>query len=224
MNCQHCEAALSEQDRFCPSCGGEQVRHNSAEPFQSNRQIVGYSSKINDPCIAATMKKINSSGMVFTFVLAVVAIIGFTIVGAAEVGGFELPSALFIGLGFGGLLIVIGLFQRARTKRDKTWDGTIIDKTIKQPRYHERRQGNYQVEYTMYVRKEDGSTKKIPCTKDYFDYIQIGDRVRHHAGTADFLFEKYDKSRDSIIYCIVCSSKNDITNDWCHRCKCPLLK
>jgi len=212
-----------ENSGFGPAYGGEPGPQNQTESSHPDNRPVGYSQKINDPRVAAVLKKIGSSGVVFTFILAALAVIGFTVAGAAQVGGFELPSALYMGLGFGGLLLVIALIQKIRGKKDKTWDGTLVDKRIKEPTYTQQRQGHYTTEYILYVRKSDGKTKKISATQEYFNYLQIGDQLRHHAGTADFLFEKYDKSRDSSIYCIACTSKNDINNDLCYRCKCPLL-
>lgn len=37
-------------------------------------------------------------------------------------------------------------------------------------------------------------------------------------------YEKHDKSKDSIIFCAACSSLNNIEDNNCFRCKCPLLK
>ena len=50
----------------------------------------------------------------------------------------------------------------------------------------------------------------------------IGDRVRHLAKLNSY--EKYDKTKDSIIFCIACGTLCDIADDTCCRCKCPLLK
>lgn len=220
----HCGTEATEDARFCPSCGGEQDRQNPADSSAESRQLVGYSQRITDPRVAAVLKKISSSGMTFTFILAVIAFIGFTGAGAAEVGGFALPSAMYMGLGFGGLLVAIGLIQKARTKKDITWDGAVIDKKIKEPTYRERQSGNYQTQYLLSIRRDDGRTKIVSSTKELYDYFQIGDHIRHHGGTPAHIFEKYDKSRDSVIFCIACTSKNDIGNDLCYRCKCPLLK
>ncbi len=55
-----------------------------------------------------------------------------------------------------------------------------------------------------------------------YNYYRIGDRVRHHAGLNSY--EKYDKTRDSIIFCAACATLCDIGDDVCYRCKCPLLK
>lgn len=224
MYCENCGSPLSENARFCTSCG---IEHNGLEQTVQtggNRSLVGYSGKINDPLIAETLKKVNKSGMIFTFVLAVAAVIGFTIAGAAEVGGFELPFAFFMGLAIGALLIVIAFFQRVKGKKEGTWDGVVADKTVKQPTYSERQKGDYQTRYSVHIHRDDGSIKVISCTEDLFHYYQIGEQVRHHAGTLDHVLEKYDKSHDSVIYCIVCSTKNDIQQDYCSRCKSPLMK
>lgn len=223
MNCQHCGTALSNHARFCPACGGEQNSFFPPATSGPNQRLIGYSERINDPRIAAMMQKINRSGLVFTLILAVVAVIGFTVAGAAEVGGFELPSALYYGLGIGGLLLVIGVIGRIRTGNDQTWDGTIESKKTKHPSYSDRQRGHYKTYYYLFVRRTDGKLKKIASSEDYNNYFQIGDRVRHHAGTAAHNMEKYDKSQDSIIYCVACTSKNEITSDSCHRCKSPLL-
>lgn len=41
---------------------------------------------------------------------------------------------------------------------------------------------------------------------------------------AQFAYEKYDKSKDRIIYCNVCSMMNPIQNDRCKRCNNLLFK
>jgi len=55
-----------------------------------------------------------------------------------------------------------------------------------------------------------------------YNYYQTGDRVRHHGGLNSF--EKYDKSQDDIVFCNACASLNDINDEYCFRCNCPLLK
>lgn len=224
MNCNNCGATLSENARFCASCGAD--RGGGAQTVQTgeNRPLVGYSDNINDPRIASALKKTNKTGMIFTLALAVVVVIGFSVAGALEVGGFALPSAFFFGLILGGLLIVIALFQGAKAKRDKSWDGAVIDKTYKEASYADRQRGHYQTRYFIHIRRNDGGVKKLTVTEELFHYYQIGEHVRHHAGTAEHVLEKYDKSRDSVLYCIVCSTKNEIQNDVCRRCKSPLLK
>jgi hypothetical protein len=224
MNCKNCGATLSVNAIFCASCGADQSGGTQSRQTDGNPSLVGYSDKIHDPRIATTLKKINKSSMFFILVLAVVVVIGFSVAGALEAGGLELPSAFFFGLILGGLLIVLALFQRAKGKKDGTWDGVVVDKTYKEASYADRQRGNYQTRYSIHIRREEGGVKKLSCTEDLFHYYQVGDHVRHHAGTVEHVLEKYDKSRDSVIYCIVCSTKNEIHNDVCHRCKSPLMK
>ncbi len=50
----------------------------------------------------------------------------------------------------------------------------------------------------------------------------VGDRVRYHPRFG--AYEKYDKSKDRIIYCIVCDEMNPIQNDRCKKCNNLLFK
>lgn len=224
MNCKNCGRELLENSKFCTFCGVDQGEDLKVEQSNGNSLLVGYSEKITDPSIALALKKMNKSGVVFTLVLAVVAVFGFSMAGALEVGGFELPYAFYFGLALGGLLIALSFFQGAKGKKDGTWDGVVIDKTYKKASYAQRETGDHRTRYTIKVRKNDGSIKKLSCTEDLYHYYKIGDHVRHHGGTLPHLLEKYDKSNDRFIYCIVCSTKNEIENNICRRCKSPLMK
>ena len=64
--------------------------------------------------------------------------------------------------------------------------------------------------------------RKPPCPCEMYDYFKVGDRVRYHPAFATY--EKFDKSRDSIIYCNVCSMMNPVSNDRCERCANLLFK
>ena len=83
---------------------------------------------------------------------------------------------------------------------------------------------NY-TEYTTVVHSDRGNKKQIverDSERDMFDYLSAGDRVRYHPtfGT----YEKYDKSKDRIIYCNICRMMNPIKNDRCKRCNNLLFK
>ncbi len=224
MYCKKCGSFIPENTKFCTSCGLEQDLDLQTDQAATSSSLVGYSDKINDPRIAENLEKMNRSGMVFTMILAVLAVFGFSIAGALDLGGLELPTAFFLGLALGGLLIVIALFQRAKGKKDGTWDGVIVDKTLKKASYASQETGDYRDSYYAHIRLMNGRIKKLSLTEDLFNYYNVGDHVRHHAGTLGHVLEKYDKSGDSVIYCIVCTSKNGFENDICRRCKSPLLK
>lgn len=189
---------------------------------------VGYSSKISDPAFAKYMKNTNRWSAIFAVIVALAAVIGFTVAGEKGAEGMENPQAMFIGLGIGGMFLLIALFQILGRKRSRTWDGVVTDKKINQKR---RRQssGNedYWVDYLEYVvliTENGGKTHEIKIDDDAtsYNYYRVGDRVRHHAGLNSY--EKYDKSGDNIIFCAACASLNKMEDERCFRCKCPLLK
>ena len=103
-----------------------------------------------------------------------------------------------------------------------------MDKKVKKK---EKTQGSgddsYSVKYLEYVvtvQSQEGKKYRMTAEDDstVYDYFLIGDRVRHHEGLNSY--EKYDKSKDSIIFCSACATLCDINEDFCWRCKCPLLK
>lgn len=193
---------------------------------------IGYSPKINDPAFKEYVKKTNRWAFYFSLALALIAVIGFYIAG--ETGSeMDNPQSLFIGLGIGGMFIVIALIQILKRKQGKTWDGEVVDKKIEHKKriredYNsENNRTAYEEHYTLYtvfIRREDGKIHPISVENNdiIYNYYQVGDRVRYHG----FLnsFEKYDKSNDTIIPCNACGTICDINEDYCYRCKCPLLK
>lgn len=229
MYCKHCGTALPDDTRFCTGCGAQAGSASDSRPTVGGGRI-GYSDRIHDPAFARYLKNTNRWSAIFSMILAVAAVIGFYIYGETS-SEMENPQALFIGMGIGGMFLIIALYTTIARKRSKTWDGVVVDKTIKKKN---RRQStgsgddyyiHYYSEYAVIVREDGkGKTHRLTAEDDdtVFNYYQIGDRVRHHAGLNSY--EKYDKSKDSIIFCSACSTLCDINDDVCFRCKCPLLK
>ena len=189
---------------------------------------VGYSDRITDPAFAKYIKNNNRWAVIFSLILAAAAIIGFFIAGEMGADGMENPQALLIGTGIGGMFLLITLFTVIGRKRCKTWDGVIVDKKVKK-KYKTQGSGDdsYSVKYLEYVvtvQSQEGKKYRMTAEDDstVYDYFLIGDRVRHHEGLNSY--EKYDKSKDSIIFCSACATLCDINDDFCWRCKCPLLK
>ncbi len=115
-----------------------------------------------------------------------------------------------------------------RKSQKPIWEGSVVNKYSKERYEHrgsEDSNGRTYMEYTTVITTDAGK-KKIIVEKDsghaMYGYLSVGDRVRFHPmfGT----YEKYDKSKDSIIYCSVCSMKNPIDNDRCERCSNLLFK
>lgn len=180
---------------------------------------MSFSQKIEDPAYSKYKRDSITWSFLFSFILAIIAVIAFPIYGN-HTGELDWPESLFYGMGIGGMFIAIATLQTAKRKLDKTWDGVIVDKQS----YNVNSKGEYKTRYILKIEKDSGKVKTIKWTDypDIFNYYDIGDRVRHHKGL--FYFEKYDKSRDTEILCISCIYFNDIKEEFCIRCKCPLLK
>ncbi len=230
MVCRYCGATLSDHAKFCKTCGRAQDPTNQAVQPAPGSGLVGFSARIQDPAFKKYVKNSNRWAFIFSLILAAVAIIGFFIYGETS-SEMENPQALFIGIGVGGMFVAIAFFQILGRNSSKTWDGTVVDKKIEKKRRQKSVGGNdkeYYYEnyilYTVLIRSEDGKKYKLSIedSDTQYNYYQIGDRVRHHKGLNSY--EKYDKSRDSIVFCNACASLNNIQDDCCFRCKCPLLK
>jgi hypothetical protein len=185
----------------------------------------GYSQKINDPAMSRYVHNANNWSVIFALVLAIAAVSGFYIYGESS-DEMENPESLYIGLTIGSMFLLIAIFQIIGRNRSTTWDGTIVDKKITQKRRHDKYQKRWidYLEYTVSIRADNGKMHFTSADDDdtKYNYYKIGDRVRHHKGLNTY--EKQDKSGDSIIFCNACASLNDINEDYCFRCNCPLLK
>lgn len=227
MYCKHCGTAFTDNTRFCTGCGVQMGDPPDTCPAAGVGHI-GYSERIHDPTFAGYLKNTNRWSAIFSVILAVAVIIGFYIYGETS-REMENPQAMFIGLGIGSMFLLVALYTIIARKRSITWDGVVVDKTVKKK---SRRQSSgkddyyidYYTEYAVIVRDERGKTHRLTAEDDdtRYNYFQVGDRVRHHARLNSY--EKYDKSRDSIIFCSACATLCDINDDVCWRCKCPLLK
>lgn len=227
MYCANCGTQISESVRFCPGCGSgiNQASPNGPQPAG----LRGFSPRINDPAFAKYVKNSNRWAAIFSIILAVAAVIGFYIAGEAGAEGMSNPGSLYIGFGIGGMFLMIALVQILRRKGGRTWDGTVEDRKIKKKTMrHDYGDDNVQyddyLEYSVIVRSDQGK-RHVMKWKDndtLYNYFNIGDRVRHHAGLNSY--EKYDKTGDRFIPCNACGTLCDISEDACFRCKCPLLK
>ncbi len=190
--------------------------------------LIGFSRRIQDPAFARYISNSNRWSVIFSLILAFAAVVGFYVYGEVS-REMNNPEALFIGLGIGAMFIVIAIFQIIGRKRSKTWDGYVVDKKCdkKSRRVNTGQNDYYWQDYLLFsvlIKSDNGKVHTISAEDDdtVYNYYQIGDRVRHHAGLNSF--EKFDKSKDTIIFCSACATLNNINDDYCYRCKCPLLK
>jgi hypothetical protein len=224
MYCQHCGAELTENAEFCSVCGNARRPQAPGVPVS----LRGFSPRINDPAFAKYVKNSNRWSALFAAILAVAAVIGFYIYGESsdEMGN---PDALYIGFAIGGMFLLIALIQILRRKGSKTWDGTVEDKKVKKKTERQTygdgdvRYDEY-LEYSVIIRSDQGKRHLIKWrdSDTLYNYYRVGDRVRHHAGLNSY--EKHDKTGDRFIPCSACAMLCDIGDDYCFRCKCPLLK
>lgn len=229
MDCPHCGAAILDSAKFCRECGAQNSPPSEVRQTGAGVRWAGYSERIGDPAFARYIKNTNRWSAVFSVALAVIAVVGFFIAGEMGLEDMENPQSLYIGLGIGGMFIAIALFQILGRKRSRTWDGQVVDKTVKK-KSRVVKSGNddsrteYYTEYAVFIRENGGKVHRLTAEDDdtVYNYYRVGDHVRHHAGLNSY--EKYDKTQDSSIFCSACSTLCDIDDDVCFRCKCPLLK
>jgi hypothetical protein len=180
---------------------------------------VGYSERISDPAFKKYIRNTKQWAGIFSMALAVIVTVSFTVYGHLS-DEMDNPEAFYIGLVIGGMFMAIGLYRVLGIKLSKTWEGKVTNKLIRH-----KRKDKLHIEYTVVITKDNsGKTHELTTVDDdtIYNYYRIGDFVRHHGGLNSF--EKFDKSSDTIIFCNACATLNDIREDVCFRCRCPLLK
>ena len=230
MFCRYCGFPLDDEDGYCPRCGAEiPGKAGKTEErvigFYHPSINLGYSPRISDPSYARYLRDAKNWSFLFAGILAVAAAVVFPIY-LIKTDAMQMPYALYAGLGLGGMFLAIATGQYMLRKLDKTWDGTVTDKSERRVRRYNRstRRWETYMEYRFTVQRDGGKLyRHVFRNNPYiYDYYNKGDRVRHHGGFS--YYEKYDKTRDAQIFCIACQTFNDIANDRCARCGCALLK
>jgi len=176
---------------------------------------MAYSEKINDPAFDRYLRNTKNYRLQFSLALAFIAIAGFFLYGHFS-DEMDNPEALYIGLTIGGMFIIIGLFSARSVKSAVTWDGVVTGKKI--------RQAGGKLEYVVMISDAKNRIHEIKSENDatLHDYYREGEKVRFHGRLHSY--EKYDKSKDEIIFCNACAFMHDISDDFCRNCGCPLLK
>lgn len=239
MFCTNCGEKLPEDAAFCTNCGAsvqkveEDATNSSAQaaaltqnnmPSHDQAALVGWSSKSNHPEILEAARKNKKSAMGCAWILLLIFPIGFLLAGLF-IDEMPLNEAIIIGVGLGVIMLIINLVRIKDMKRP-VWEGVVIEKFHKERRHNKKddTMSTY-TEYTTVIRTDAGKKKRIierDSQRHMYDYLAVGDRVRHHPAFGTY--EKYDKSKDKIIYCNVCSMMNPIANDRCKRCNNLLFK
>ena len=234
--CKACGAELPEGAEFCIGCGTAvnpatpepMESHHVATPAppQSGTGLVGFSDRCNSPEILAAAQKNKKSSIGCMWILVFVPFIGFPVAGLL-MDDFPFGESLVIGVGVALVMLIINLLALRRTKQPM-WEGVVVNKYSKKKSEHRGGEDDNYRTYTEYttIINTDAGKKKTVVEKDsgrhMYDYLSVGDRVRFHPmfGT----YEKYDKTKDLIIYSNVCSMMNHNQNDLCERCNNLLFK
>ena len=233
MFCPNCGNKLPEGAEFCIGCGKavnlrtpepmEVSQAASSAPSQGDAGLVGFSDRCNSPEILAAAQKNKKSSIGCMWILVFVPLIGFPIAGLL-MDDFPFGESAVIGVGIALVMLIINVFALRRAKLPM-WEGIVTNKFSKEKYEHKDNVSRTYTEYTVAITTDTGKKKTIvekDSRRDMYDYLDVGDKVRFHPkfGT----YEKYDKSKDRIIYCNVCSMMNPIQNDRCKRCNNLLFK
>ena len=109
---------------------------------------------------------------------------------------------------------------------DKTFDGRLMRVERHVARDHRAPDSKMLYSFHTFVIQKGAKTRTyvIKGVKeiDLTGYFKEGDRVRHHYGHE--IPEKYDKSGDSEVVCIVCGERASCRRSICPYCGSVLLK
>jgi len=230
--CTACGARLPDGAEFCIGCGTA-VNLAAPEPTQPGRVIasappqggaglIGFSERYREPEILEAARKNKKFAVGCLWFLVLLPLLGMPVAGLL-VDDLPLGEAVIIGGGIALVMLIFNLIVLRRS-RQPMWEGVVVNK-YKKEKYEHRDSSETYTEFTVVIRTDAGKKKTIVeknSGRHMYDYLSAGDRVRYHPrfGT----YEKYDKSKDRIIYCNVCSMMNVIQNDRCKRCNNLLFK
>ncbi|MGI5979240.1 MAG: zinc ribbon domain-containing protein [Oscillospiraceae bacterium] len=230
--CTACGTALPDGAEFCISCGQAVSRAApktftpppaaAPAPPQGGTGLIGFSDRCNHPEILAAAQENKKFAVGCMWVLLFVPLIGFPLAGLL-MDDFPFGESVVVGIGLALVMLILNLL-RLRETRQPMWEGVVVNQYSKERNEHRDEPETY-TEFTTVIRTDTGKKKTIVeknSQRHMYDYLAVGDRVRYHPkfGT----YEKYDKSKDRIIYCNVCSMMNPIQNDRCKRCNNLLFK
>lgn len=230
--CKVCGAKLQEGAEFCIECGTavnleasrpmEPSQASPSAPPQGKAGLVGFSDRCNSPEILAVAQENKKFSIGCMWILVVVPLIGFPVAGML-MDDFPFGESIVVGVGIAIVMLVLNLIAMRRTKQPM-WEGVVANK-YKKEKYKHRDGNETYTEFTTVITTDAGKKKtivEVDSRRHMYDYLSVGDRVRYHPkfGT----YEKYDKSKDRIIYCNVCIKMNPIQNDRCKWCNNLLFK
>lgn len=76
MHCRQCGAVVSENAKFCKSCGSAQEQPAAVSAAAGEGPLVGFSTRISDPAFARYVRNTTRWALLFGSILAVAAVVG----------------------------------------------------------------------------------------------------------------------------------------------------
>lgn len=216
--CSQCGTRFKGQSKTCPNCG---FNPQSATPYGDIPALgsggIGWSDKINDPLYA----KYQGSKRAYIFLFSLVLIIGIPIV-LLWTGDLALnrEGTLVITV-VAVMFFLIALFSIHNTKRyGEEWEGIVENK-----KDYVKNKDTIQ-KNVLIVRLNNHKTKELSFSDNdvQYEYYKIGDRIKIHNKANLKAIEKYNKSRDEILFCPSCGYVCDTRDYYCQACGSPLLK
>ena len=189
----------------------------------------GYSDRVNDPEIAAAMKKNRKFTKIFAVIVVLAPLIVTTILSFVK-EDLELSKALIYGGILSLIFLLFSLISMLKAKAKHSYDAVVTDKKTRTRHRQSSSNSDMTESYTEYItvaKTMDGKKKKIVEQEGHrviaYNYLQVGDRFMFHP-QFNFPYEHYDKSRAPYIGCVSCGAQNSVDADRCSRCGIPLLK
>ncbi len=237
MFCQFCGSNVPEDAVFCENCGKPVVKQQNAVPPVSqvavqpmsvyNAPKMGFSNNINHASFQDALKKTKRGTGIFAVLLIIAPFVIALILSIKD----DEPSYLTIGAVISLVFLFFNLIALAKRKAERQWEGQVIDqktRTTYERNMEDRQRRSYE-EYITTFRDNNGKKKTLiegnvgNDAHPFYDYLNIGDRVRYYPIFNGF-YEKYDKSNDTHIYCPACGTWTPVSEDYCQRCNTILLK
>ncbi len=231
--CSACGTALPDGSAFCANCGAAvsaaapapaasppPTKGNTIGPM-GGASLVGFSDVYYSPEIQEIVrKKLKMSGKLILAVLILPNII-FP-VASLIIDDYPMRDAVFYGVGLSVVLTLFYLIFHTRLRKP-IWEGQVIKKGKDYRHRHKDSDSTVPV-YTTVIRRDSGKKETLTEWERevWYSYFSAGDRIRYYPALESY--EKYDKSRDRVIYCNVCLTMNPIHSSHCKQCNKPLFK
>lgn len=240
MICPKCGKSLPADAKKCRYCGQDQglpyTEEQSGGPDMKSEKkeesaagYIGWSSLYFQPDVQKYVSKKKRVALRRALYIVVLPFIIFFALGLVFP---QLNTTVFMWIGIGlSLLMIPFVVRRYIQLATPVWEGEVISKSEEKRAYRQSKKekdSNEQaityIEYKVNIKKDDGKLFKLSDKNKsvYYDFFNVGDRVR--CFPIFETYEKYDKTKGSFIFCLVCGQKNPIENVQCEACKAMLFK